>query len=96
MLLAELTAFPAVSRKMQDNLAAAEHAARAAELRIVYAAYKNVAQYFAQEGKSRKAVKFFLKCLDIAVTARRPRPRPRPLSRRFFPPSALTAASGPL
>lgn len=56
----------------QDNLAAAEHATRAAELRIVYAAFKNVAQYFAQEGKSRKAIKFFLKCLDIAVTVWRP------------------------
>ena len=54
----------------QDNLAAAEHANRAAEYRIVYAAYKNVAQFFADAGKSRKAIKFFQKCLEIAVQVR--------------------------
>ena len=57
----------------QVNLAAAEHANRAAEYRIVYAAFKNIAQFLADSGKYRKAIKFFDKCLEISRQARNTR-----------------------
>ena len=55
---------------LRAQLVKADSASRAGETQEVYSAYKNLAKYFAQLGRLRKAEYFFKRCLQISKEAK--------------------------